>query len=513
MKKYFYKLNTFLLSDNLFRWIIFFGIVLYARQYLFNRSLWLDEARISLNIIRFGIPEYLHQPLPYQNQVAPFGFCVIEKILVCLLGPKEYVLRLFPFICGVISLWLFSRIAKIYLQRGYAALAMFVFTITPSLIYFSSEVKPYYSDVMMALIAYLVIAQVCSKTLTRSRAIIVGFLGVVMIWFSFPIIFVLLGIGVALLLSAVVQKDLTKLLKLGIVISCWLAIFSLQYFILLRNAIQFAHNKIFDRILQIGYISFLAPVSWLDVFNRMLKYPLCISRYSWIAGICFLFGSYSFFREDRENFFLLIMPFLFIFLASGLHKYSCMGKAVLFLVPVFLLMIVNGIRTIALKTWVINGVLLSVVLFSWPFLSAWNGLIKPEGREEIRPVIAYIKSHKQPEDKIYPYCLSEAAFEYYAPRFDLSLQDCVTPRLTHDSFLNYYIKGISGFEIQQEKLKEDVDRLLRFKRVWLFFSHINKWPGCKQNDEDFFIDYLLESGGKILDKFEATGARGYLLGQ
>lgn len=513
MKKYFYKLNTFLLSDSLFRWIIYFGIVLYARQYLFNRSLWLDEARISLNIIRFGIPEYLHQPLPYQSQVAPFGFCVIEKILVCLLGPKEYVLRLFPFICGVISLWLFSRMAKIYLQRAYAALAMFAFTITPSLIYFSSEVKPYYSDVTMTLIAYLVIAQVCSKELTRSRAIIVGFLGAIMIWFSFPIIFVLLGIGAALLLSNVVKKDLTKTLKLGLIMSFWLVIFFFHYIVVLRNTAQIIQIEVSDRILQRGYISFLSPISWLDVFNRMFKYPFCISRYHWIAGICFLFGSYSFFREDREKLLLLIFPFLFIFLASGLHKYPFMGKFVLFLVPVFLLMIVNGIRTIALKTWMINGVLLSVVLFSWPFLSAWNGLIKPEGREEIRPVIAYIKSHKQPEDKIYLYYLSEAAFEYYAPRFNFSLHDCVTPRFNYDSFFNYCIKGVNVFEIKQEKLKEDADKLLRFKRVWLLFSHIEKWPGGKQNDADFFIDYLLESEGKILDKFEATGARVYLLGQ
>src|SRR5690606_12042987 len=58
--------------------VVVLGIVLRLRQYFANRSLWVDEASLALNIINrsFG---GLTQPLDY-NQGAPVGFLFIEKL-------------------------------------------------------------------------------------------------------------------------------------------------------------------------------------------------------------------------------------------------------------------------------------------------------------------------------------------------------------------------------------------------------------------------------------------------
>ena len=88
--------------------IVGFGITLRIVQYFHNRSLWLDEAMLGLNIINRSFAQLL-MPLDYNQVCAPIGFLLTEKLFVELFGPSEYALRLFPFLCGLISLFLFVR--------------------------------------------------------------------------------------------------------------------------------------------------------------------------------------------------------------------------------------------------------------------------------------------------------------------------------------------------------------------------------------------------------------------
>jgi hypothetical protein len=87
-------------------WILIsIGIVLRLIQYMINRSLWLDESFLALNIINRSF-EQLFMPLDY-GQVAPVGFLMVERLNVQLFGNNEYSLRLLPLIAGICSLFLF----------------------------------------------------------------------------------------------------------------------------------------------------------------------------------------------------------------------------------------------------------------------------------------------------------------------------------------------------------------------------------------------------------------------
>ena len=70
--------------------IIFVGIFLRVWQYAVNRSLWFDEALLALNIVNRTFIG-LTQPLDY-NQGAPIGFLIIEKVIIQLIGNKDYFL-------------------------------------------------------------------------------------------------------------------------------------------------------------------------------------------------------------------------------------------------------------------------------------------------------------------------------------------------------------------------------------------------------------------------------------
>ncbi|MCX7754677.1 MAG: hypothetical protein N2117_05455, partial [Anaerolineales bacterium] len=81
--------------------LIGLGLVLRLRQYLINRSLWLDEAMLALNILHKDVWGLLGR-LDYE-QGAPVGFLLLEKLVVTLLGDGERALRLLPFLAGCAS--------------------------------------------------------------------------------------------------------------------------------------------------------------------------------------------------------------------------------------------------------------------------------------------------------------------------------------------------------------------------------------------------------------------------
>src|SRR5690606_8442193 len=142
----FKKINNW---DLLWISMIALGVFLRLRQYLANRSLWVDEASLALNIIHRTFAE-LVQPLDYE-QGAPLGFLFIQKFFVLVFGNQEYVLRLFPLISGIVSTYLIYRIASEYFGK-FGIFATFLFAISEWMIYYSSELKQYSSDVMIALL-------------------------------------------------------------------------------------------------------------------------------------------------------------------------------------------------------------------------------------------------------------------------------------------------------------------------------------------------------------------------
>src|SRR3989339_1408501 len=135
-------------------WIIIcLGIVLRSFQYMRDVSLWLDECFLALNITNRSFPELL-KPLDY-TQVAPVGFLMITKLMVQTFGNNEYIFRMFPFVCGIISIFLFFRVAKYFLTKEAVIIALGLFALSGHLIQYSGEFKQYSSDVAIALFLYV----------------------------------------------------------------------------------------------------------------------------------------------------------------------------------------------------------------------------------------------------------------------------------------------------------------------------------------------------------------------
>jgi hypothetical protein len=486
---------TLLYHPKRLLWVIFgFGIVTRLTQYIFNGSLWQDEAARALNIINRSFPELL-QPLDY-NQGAPIGFLMVEKLLVQLFGNTEYVLRLFPFLCGMISLFLFYKVAKDYIRPQAIPIALGLFAISDKLLFSSSETKQYASDVLIALLLYAIATYIRAKRLTPSSAALFGVIGALAIWFSHPAIFILAGVGVSLALFCLQRREWSRIGGLSVVFSLWLLSFAACYFVSLSNLTR---NEVLLNLWRGTFMPFppmtLSDATWfVDTFLKIFRDPVGLSLPG-VGAMAFLIGFISMLSERRKEFSLLVSPILLTLLASGLHKYPFSGRLLLFLVPNLLLLMAEGVEQIRDKTSLDSSIIgLTVIglLFYHPLSSAIAHIIKPSTLEEIKPVIGYVREHHQEGDLLYLYYGSWPAFEYYSEKYGFKKST--------------YIIGVSSRE-DWSNYAEDLNKLRGNKRVWVLFSHVCTWRGV---DEEKLFLYHLDNIGTRLDSFKGAGAAVYL---
>jgi hypothetical protein len=125
------------------------GVLLRIARYAMDYPLWWDEAFVAVNFIRRDYVALL-RPLDY-GQVCPILFLWAELTLVKLLGFSEWSLRLFPLVCGVLSVFLFRYMAGRVLRGVPLLLAVAIFAVAYHPIRHAADVKPYASDLLSAL--------------------------------------------------------------------------------------------------------------------------------------------------------------------------------------------------------------------------------------------------------------------------------------------------------------------------------------------------------------------------
>ena len=279
--------------------IIAFGVAVRLVQYLSNRSLWADEAVLALNIVNRSYLE-LFQSLDY-DQGAPIGFLMVEKLAVQILGNNEYALRLFPFICGVGSLFVFYELAKKWIPKSAIPIGLILFASLEYLVYYSAEVKQYSSDVAIALLLYLLLLPLVKAKLNFGQMIRFGLVGAIAIWFSHPSIFILASIGGSALLINLWQKDLSKVKNLLLIYSAWVLSFVIFYFVSLRNL---TGNETLTTSWGDGFPNSIFDIVWMfDAFGKFFYKPLGFTK--WMDGLAIiLFFSRLYFLlvEQKGNF-------------------------------------------------------------------------------------------------------------------------------------------------------------------------------------------------------------------
>jgi hypothetical protein len=497
------RVQAFIKADYLWWGIILLGTALRLRQYLLNRSLWADEASLAVNLVTRNFSG-LTRLLDY-HQAAPVGFLFIEKLFIVIFGNHDYIMRLFPLFAGILATYLIYKIARASFGN-FGLFAVSILSISWWLVYYSSELKQYSSDVMVALLlVYLAIN--CLKEDVQARNFLaLGIVGAVLIWISHPSVFIMVGIGLVLVLEKFTRKAYapwTWILAIGI---GWLASFGLEYLVSLRHIV--ADEYLIDYWRK----AYLPTPLWSDrgwykdtfysfvffVFYRgddlMAALTLALS------GI----GALSLLIRDRKIALLVISPFVVAVIASALQRYPLKNRFMLFLVPFALLLMAEGFRAIyrLLAKWrpdfaaLFSGILVLAVI--WQVVpNTYEKAISGQ-KDDIRPVLAYVAENRLPDDIVYVFYKTDPAFHYYAPFYGLETGNIMV--------------GVNDprKKVALQNFEDDVDKLVGNKRVWFVFSEVVDCPNCQPEDtQSFYLDHI-NKFGVMIDSFKGSGAGAYL---
>ena len=153
--------------------------------------------------------------------MAPSGFLVLLKVVIDVAGTGEYGFRFIPQLGSLLALPLFAKLARKCLSLPAMLLAPGAFALSPPLIRYAAEVKPYASDVALCLLCLLA----AHSWLTQEsplNALWLGLAGAVAIWFSYPVMFVLASIGLIALLRCATRWSAGLSRQTSVVFGLWL---------------------------------------------------------------------------------------------------------------------------------------------------------------------------------------------------------------------------------------------------------------------------------------------------
>ena len=322
------------------------GVVARLVEYLRNRGYWLDEGSLA-SVIRHTTWGGFFRPLSHA-QLAPVGFLVLERLALQVMGDRQLVLRLLPLLGGLFSLWLLRVIAARSLTPRAALLAIGMFAFSDDMIYCSSELKPYSTDVTVALVCLLLGQQhLDGKTSSVRRLALLALAP----WFSFPSVFMLAGVGFVLFVSAGWKRKPREVLELVGIGTIWLVSIAAAQWLARRQLGESQGMFLFwDFAFPACPGSLSTDVVWM---LRRLMYlfvnPLDFS----VPGLgakapafgamgLFLIGCGAMARRDARLLGMLTMPLVLALLAGCARLYPFHGRLVLFLVPSLMMLVAAG---------------------------------------------------------------------------------------------------------------------------------------------------------------------------
>ncbi len=446
------------------------GVGIRVFQFIYNRSLWYDEATLALNIIEKDFVQ-LTSPL-YYNQVAPILYLYLQKALTLLLGEHDFVLRISSLIGGIAFLYFSYLLSKRFLQQTGALLTTAILAMSYPLVYYSTEAKPYMLDALTFVILFLFYLKIKEH---RKWKIYFSIAGVVAIWVSFPSIFALASIG---LLSFVDQPIPKLTLKKGIKILGlhlpWVISFLLNYYFIIHG-----HSNA-NQMISFWEQHFMPSLFPLDNFliwnaKHFAQFFYIILGFGkWISVLCicfFLLAIYQIIKKKDYKIFLFCFPLVLHLGLSYFYIYPFAERLVLYSAFSIAFLIAYGseyINNCRLKSLAIS--LITILIINLVFVTIKK---LPIEREEAKLAIKILNKKVEPKDNIYVYYGAVPALKFYRNKILINEDKIVFGNEFRDSPEKYYQ--------EIEKIKGN---------TWLVFTH-------------YLASELLE----ILQKVEENGEK------
>jgi hypothetical protein len=352
--------------------------------------------------------------------------------MVCLFGPGEMALRLLPFVFGCTSVILLARLAATLLPPFEAIAVVGFFGFSQALIESAIQVKPYSLDVLATIVLVSVLLPLTRNSASPTDRIVGAAAGAFTLWFSFPAVFVLGGMGAVTASLAIVDRNIARLRRLLPVFCAWAVSAGCSYWISVRPGLlngSLAHHD-FVHMFPLHTPALIVP--WMIEGITIVG---SISTSVWLAplaGVALLFAvARLLWRRDRLS-LLLAAPIALCLIASVAQKYPWIPRLLFFAAPLTLLITAHEVgrfvrdRAPALRMLTVS---IAGIALVYAGLSAFkNVVVNDGGFDDPRGAVAAIAKAWQPGDRIYASGPAMPCIIYYRMMLHADQLDFVSSR-------------------------------------------------------------------------------------
>jgi hypothetical protein len=405
------------------------GIMLRLLEFFRNRSLSQDEAQLALNIMNRSFDRLFGQ-LDF-NQAAPQAFLAVQKTMVEAFGESEYSLRLLPLLAGTLALVLIPFLARGVVTASAVPLAVALFALSDPLIYYTTSSKQYAVDVLIATIILLIGFRFGDRPYEAFAALGFASVGATAIWLSHSSVFVLAGVSAALMVGSLATRQWRRARNVAVASGAWLVSFGVFFLTALENVGGIQHSLSSTP----GAFGASVPTdpgaltselrTGLGAFRYIAGVPHFLERGSNDAGavVALVVGAFSIaglislIARRPEKGLALITPLVFMLIAWGLGQYPLLGRTQLFLAPMYVLLLAEGVVFLTKKARHVGARTATVVSAGLVGLAlaapAVAHTVRPRAFQEMKPVIEYIAGEELAGDSVYVYYTAQPQLRYY----------------------------------------------------------------------------------------------------
>jgi hypothetical protein len=474
--------------------VVAIGIAIRINQYVRRPALWLDEAMLSLSIVKRSWRALIFSPLEFSQSAPPF-YLQFAHFCTVVFGRNELALRLPAILFSIASMVLFAIIARRVFQNGSAAVAAGFFALSPMLVRYSAEAKPYAADIFVATLM-LAIAIKLRDSRFAMRWILAAIVAIgVSVFVADVGVIVVGGVGIGLAFLAWRERDEAglRLVKILAPITIFVGLFAVwgakrRMGGGLGNMLHSAWSRSFWPILPPHS---LADVVWpAYITSKMYEQIVGVRAVMGLTVALAVWGVVCLWRRGNRDLAVLIFwPFLMGLLASVLRLYPFSAARVgAYLTPALVIALTAGIDYLAMRRPALRNAVRPVlfVLFLAPEPFVLQGTPPLWLIEDIPSVLQHVQANRQSGDRIYAYWAAVPATYYYAPQYGLTEKDIHKGEIWEPDIAHY-----AG----------EIDPLIGSSRAWLIFSH------DRNPDQRDAILAHADSLGRRIEQFPAKPAR------
>ncbi len=454
------------------------------------KSFWLDEA-VIYHIANHPFAGMLVQNAEL-NSAPPLFVFLIHWMLS--LGDSELMLRLVPWLGGVISIPAAYLLARQFFGRIPAYFTAALVMVAPRMVEFSQQLREYSFTFALACLMLYGFSQFLHQPTRRVWGGLT-LLWVVAIFTQYGLVVLIGALNLVFLIEWILAPRDQKpdILKWGLTQIIGVVALIIVYGVALREqmSVEFGIGYLADGYWD-GTVASLRQVA-IGNTNKLIYAAFSIPnklRYPFLA-LLGLGTLGAFLDQKRRLFFLLLLaPMGVVFGLALLRLYPYNGsRQVIFLLPMIMVMAGYGFSLLDAGWQRFNfrigsvGVAVVLVLIG---LWATRQVLQSDGLEHLRPIINTLSQSFRDGDRIYIYGEAQPAFSYYYREH----QEAWVP--------SEGIRGnLTSFHPQLDELSAQPERL------WMVLTH------CYQDDCAHIVEYFSDKHPIHLVQ-EEVGARLYL---